>query len=314
MSLGFVVSGVVGAVQTAESLKMQEKLQAEAILAQEKQMEKQHKHEIEMLKAQQAMQEAQQQQQIEEIVDGSDLNTEIDSDTGNDLSTGTNSNAGQQSVNGQMTTGTYDEEGNFHLSDGSGYVDTDGNFHLADGSGYYDKNMSFYYSDGTGYLDKNGNFYLSDGTGYYDKDGNFYPADKNGYYDKDGNFVEDAGEFGDEVDERYEDAVLIGKNTDESRRSTYSSYYKDFSDSDDEELYETSSLEARTLENQEYFENYISEGVFTHRELQSVKENIESGRMNFFTIEYMYEEDIFTLDQANAALDMLQYFQTHGSF
>ncbi len=294
--MGFTVSGVVGAVQTAESMKLQQKLQEEAILAQEKQMEKQHEHEREMMKAQQALYEMQQQQNKE---NGS----------------GTDSGDGGQSGScddGLM--GTYDENGNFHLSDGSGYIDKEGNFHLADGSGYYDKDMNFYYSDGTGYLDKDGNFHLSDGSGYYDKDGNYYPTNKDGHYDKDGNYIEKDGES-DYEDDDNQDKIVLEKNTDVSRKSTYSAYYEDISDSDNEEkLYEASTSKARSLSNQDYFESYITDGVFTHRELQSIKENIASGRMNFFTIEYMYEEDMFTLDQANAALDMLKYFQTSGSF
>ena len=294
MGVGFLVSGIAGAVQAAESAKLQEKLQKESIEAQQKMQEKQHEHDREMLKAQEAMYAAQQG----------------------------NSDEVNQESGEETDDGYYDKDGNFHLSDGSGYVDKDGNFHLSDGSGYYDKDMNFHYSDGTGYLDKDGNFHLSDGSGYYDKDGNFYPSDKDGHYDKDGNYVEDYESSDEdsedeeyEEDDRFEDAVLIEKNTDDSRKSTYAVYYEDASESYDEEiLYENGVSRARVLEHQDRFEKYISDGTFTHRELQSIKENIEAGRMNFFTIEYMYEQDIFSLEQSNAALEMLQYFQTKGSF
>ncbi len=285
MSAGFMVSSVVSAIQTAESMKLQEKLQAESIAAQEKMQQKQMDHEKEMLRAQEAM---------------------------NSLSQG-----GSEQTDAD---GYYDEDGNYHFNDGSGYLDKDGNFHLADGSGYYDKDMNFYYSDGSGYLDKDGNYFLSDGSGYYDKDGNFYPSDGSGVYDKDGNFTpsEDGGNNIDEdeiVDERFEDAVLLEKNEDSKRRSTYAMYYEDVDyDNNDITKFETGVSEARTLKNKDRFEKFIDEGILTYRQLQAIKENIEGGRMNFFMIEYMYEQDILTLDQSNAALEMLEYFQSNGSF
>lgn len=292
-SIGFLVMGVAQMIQSESQLQLQKQLQDQAIAAEEKLLEKQHEHDKEMQDRYYAYEAAMQGAQGG-IIPGELVEIEID---------------------GKKVKGTYDEHGNFHLEDGSGYVDKDGNYHLADGSGYYDAEENFHYSDGTGYLDKDGKFHQSDGSGYFDKDGNFFPSDKSGYYDKEGNFFpsedsSDNSDIGDEND--YIEAD--GEDFNRHRRTSYGGYFEDDNIEDSVQVFRSKNHEPTVYSQSDRFEKFIENGIFTHKELQGIKENILAGRLNFSLIEYMYEElDLLTYEQAEASLEMLKYYTENGS-
>ena len=139
-TVAFLGTSIAGILQGQQSLSMQQKLQEDAIKAQEELMKNQQKEEYEKLAAQLGG-TYDPDRGVIVLPDGSELNV----------------------VTGIVTypDGSWvDQNGNLHLPDGSGVIKPDGEIDV----------------DGVGTIDKDGNLILDDGSGYFDPDGNFHPS------------------------------------------------------------------------------------------------------------------------------------------
>lgn len=139
-TVAFLGTSIAGILQGQQSLSMQQKLQEDAIKAQEELMNKQEKEEYDKLAAQLGG-TYDPDRGVIVLPDGSELNV----------------------VTGIVTypDGSWvDQNGNLHLPDGSGVIKPDGEIDV----------------DGVGTIDKDGNLILEDGSGYFDPDGNFHPS------------------------------------------------------------------------------------------------------------------------------------------